>query len=924
MTDKYQTREERRRQLQSANNKKTKEKTSKDKKQKDKKKGAKQIFKRIFLVLISLGIVGIIAGGITFAVMVKDAPKLDESVLKDSISSTIYDINDKPIEKIGAVNRDYVQYDDIPDLVKNAVIATEDSRFFEHHGIDPIRLGGAVIANFTDGFGSEGASTITQQVVKNFFFNQPQKTLSRKAQEAWLAIQLERKYTKQEIFEMYVNKIFMSENMSGIKTASKVYFDKELDELTLPEAAMLAGMPQAPNAYNPFNNPDRAEKRRNIVLSLMNQHGYISEAEMKEAQATPLEDSIVAEKDRETSDLKYDPYIKQVIAEIEEKYPDVNVFTDGLEIHTTLDTKAQDYVDKVMYEGNVVEFPDEDFQAGITLLDTKTGGILALGGDRDPDVKLGFNYATENPRQPGSTIKPILDYGPAIEYLKWGTYETIEDKPTTYNDADKTPINNFDNKFLGSMSIREALARSRNIPALEAFRAAGAENAQEFANNLGIPLKHAYESYSIGGIGGEDKGITTLQLAGAYSAFGNEGVYNTPHAVRYFKLNDGTKINMEPESEVAMQDYTAFMITDMLKSVVNSSYGTGSSANVPGLPIAGKTGTTNYSDDEMQKYNIPAGASPDAWFAGYTTNYTMAIWTGYENRKNYLRSNTVSNDQRIAQLLFKNIMQYISQDVETDDFKMPDSVEKVSIEKGTYPARLASSYTPSSQILTEYAVKGNIVQKISEKYNKLDPAKNAKASYDKDNDQVNVSWSYGGTDAVKFDVSVSINGGASEQLTTTSDKSVKIAKPDPGSTYTFTITAKSSSMTSDSVSASVKIPAKVEEQPAEDENETVDDGSATDDENTGSEEETDNSNNGNGNNGNNGNGNSSNNSNNGNGNSSNNGNNGNNGNGNGNKSDEEADEPDENENEPDENEADETTQSDESNTDQSEQSTTTP
>ncbi len=909
MTDKYQTREERRRQLQSANTKKTKEKKPKDKKQKN-KKGAKQIFKRIFLVLISLGIVGIIAGGITFAVMVKDAPELDESVLKDSISSTIYDKDDNPIEKIGAVNRDYVQYEDIPDLVKNAVIATEDSRFFEHHGIDPIRLGGAVIANFTNGFGSEGASTITQQVVKNFFFNQPQKTLSRKAQEAWLAIQLERKYTKQEIFEMYVNKIFMSENMSGIKTAAKVYFDKELDELTLPEAATLAGMPQAPNAYNPFKNPDRAEQRRNIVLSLMNQHGYISEAEMKEAQATPLADSLVAEDNRETSDMKYDPYIKQVIAEIEEKYPDVNVYTDGLEIHTTLDTKAQDYVDQVMYEGNIVEFPDEEFQAGITLLDTKTGGILALGGDRDPDVKLGFNYATENPRQPGSTIKPILDYGPAIEYLKWGTYETIEDKPTTYNDAAKTPINNFDNKFLGSMSIREALARSRNIPALEAFRAAGADNAKEFANNLGIPLKNAYESYSIGGIGGEDKGITTLQLAGAYSAFGNEGVYNTPHAVRYFKLNDGTKINMEPESEVAMQDYTAFMITDMLKSVVNSAYGTGSTANIPGLPLAGKTGTTNYSSDEMQKYGIPAGASPDAWFAGYTTNYTMAVWTGYAERKNYLRSNTVSNDQRIAQLLFKNIMQYISQDVETADFKMPDSVEKVSIEKGTYPARLASSYTPSSQIMTEYAVKGNIVQKVSEKYNKLDPAKNAKASYDKDNDQVNVSWSYGDTSDVKFDVSVSINGGASEQLTTTSDTSIKIAKPDPDSTYSFTITAKSGDMTSDAVSASVKIPAKVEEQPAEEENETVDDGQTTDDENTG-EEETDNSNNENGNNGN-GNGN---------------GNNNNNGNGNGNNgnnSDEEADENEPDENEPDENEADESTQSDDSSADQSEQSATTP
>lgn len=192
--------------------------------------------------------------------------------------------------------------------------------------------------------------------MKNFFFNQPQKTLSRKAQEAWLALELERKYSKEEIFEMYVNKIFMSENMSGVKTAARVYFDKSLDELTLPEAALLAGMPQAPNAYNPFNNPERAEKRRNIVLSLMHQHGYISKAEMEKAQKTSVEDTLVAKEKRQSNDLPFDPFIKQVIAEIEKKYPDVNVFTDGLEIYTTMDQKAQEYVEKLMYEGEIVPF----------------------------------------------------------------------------------------------------------------------------------------------------------------------------------------------------------------------------------------------------------------------------------------------------------------------------------------------------------------------------------------------------------------------------------------------------------------------------------------------------------------------------------------------------------------------------------------
>lgn len=813
MTDKYQTREERRKQL---------ETSKKNAPKKAQKKSGKNLFKRVLLILLTIGIIGIIAGGVTFAIMVKDAPELNPETLKDPISSTIYDKNNKEIAKVGAVNRDYVNYEDIPDLVKDAFIATEDSRFFKHHGIDPIRLGGAVIANFRNGFGSEGASTITQQVVKNFFFNQPQKTLNRKAQEAWLALELERKYSKEEIFEMYVNKIFMSENMSGVKTAAKVYFDKNLDELTLPEAALLAGMPQAPNAYNPFNNPERAEKRRNIVLSLMHQHGYISKAEMEEAQKTSVEDSLVAKEDRQTNDLPYDPFIKQVIAEIEKKYPDVNVFTDGLEIYTTMDKEAQEYVEELMYEGEIVPFPDEQFQAGITLLDTKTGGILALGGDRDPDVKLGTNYATDMKRQPGSTAKPILDYGPAVEHLKWGTYQTIVDERTTYSNG--TPISNWDNSYKGSMTMRKALEMSRNIPALKAFQAVGAEKAKDFAVNLGIPLENAYESYAIGAFE-----ASTLEMAGAYSAFGNEGVYNTPHAVRSFKLKDGTKINMEPKSKVVMQDYTAFLITDMLKGVLTSSDGTGNLANVPGLPVAGKTGTTNYSQEERTKWGITDSRSvPDAWFAGYTTNFTMAVWTGYTERKNPL---TPGPNQKIAQQIFKAVMSHISEDVETADFKKPDSVETVKIEKGTFPARLASSYTPSSQIQTEYAVKGNILNEVSQKYNKPNTPTGVKATYNENSDEIDLSWDYGDKEGVKFDVSVSVDGGANEQLTVTSDTSLKIAKPTPGSTYTFTVKAIKNDQDSDPASGSISVPAKIEEQPPEDPNETIDDEDDQDDPN---------------------------------------------------------------------------------------------
>lgn len=398
MANNYRTREERRKFLEA------------EKKAKKEKSKAKTIFKRIVVICAALGIIGFIGGLGAFAYMVKDAPELDEALLKDPISSEIYDKDGKLIAEIGAEKRNYVEYDDIPELVRNAVLATEDVRFFEHHGIDFLRLGSAVIANFRDGFGAQGGSTITQQVVKNYFLN-PEKTITRKVQEAWLAYKLEQKYSKEQIFEMYVNKNWMGTGGHGIATAAKAYFNKELDELTLAEAATLAGIPQSPANYDPFTNPDKSEKRRNIVLSLMHQHGFITEKQMKEAQAEDLTASLVPEEERQKNDIPYDSFIGYAVKEIKEKYPSINPFSDGLKIYTTIDTAAQDYVDRLLNSNEIVKFPNDQIQAGITLLDTKTGAIRALGGGRNQKVTFGFNFATDAKRQPGSTFKPIFAYG---------------------------------------------------------------------------------------------------------------------------------------------------------------------------------------------------------------------------------------------------------------------------------------------------------------------------------------------------------------------------------------------------------------------------------------------------------------------------------------------------------------------------------
>jgi penicillin-binding protein 1A len=782
-----ESREERRKKLQQSKGK-----------QKAKKKPS-GIVKKIFLVLVALGIIGILAGVGTFAYLVKDTPKLDPKLLKDPISSKVLDKDGELIAEVGSVNREYVNYKDIPKLVEDAVLAVEDVRFYKHHGLDPIRLAGAVVANFREGFGSEGASTITQQVIKNSFLT-PEKTIKRKVQEVWMAYQLEQKYTKHQIFEMYVNKVFVSENSHGLATAAKIYYGKSLDELTLPEAAQLAGMPQSPNNYNPFDHPDLAEKRRNIVLMLMEQHGYITKEQMEEAKSVPVTATLVKEEERVRDEKPFDSFVDAVIDEVEEQ-GDFDIFSDGLTIHTTLDQSAQKHVNTILNTDEVINYPDAEFQAGIALIDTKTGEIRAIGGGRNQEVSRGFNYAIDTQRQPGSTIKPVLDYAPAIEYLNWGTYQTIDDKPIKYSTGQE--FGNWDDKYMGPISMRTALQYSRNTPAVQALQQVGLEKAKDFAVNLGIPLKEIYESYAIGGFGGKTVGVSPLQMAGAYSAFGNNGMYTKPYAVKKIELRDGTVLDTAPESKLVMKDSTAFMITDMLKSVLVSP-GTGTTARVPGLPIAGKTGTTNYTEADMKKWNITSSkVVPDAWFAGYTTNYTAAVWTGYSSIKTPIQAGA---DQKIAQLIFKNLMEYVSRDIKTPDFPIPDSVQKVRIEKGSKPPALASEFTPDSEVITEYAVKGHAPKTVSEKYNKIAAPSNPKAIFDAEKNVVTLTWDYNNPGNANVQFEITVTDGVAPKTSTVTERVVTLQNPTPGTTYSITITAIMDNKRSDPATTSVEIP----------------------------------------------------------------------------------------------------------------------
>ncbi|MDR7074932.1 transglycosylase domain-containing protein [Fictibacillus barbaricus] len=646
--------------------------------------------RRTALVTLLFFLSSITFGSAMIYAYVNGTPKLTKEALRDPQSSMIYDMNDKFVTYVtGKERREYAKINEIPELVQQAFISTEDTRFREHFGIDVKRIAGAALANVKDGFGAEGASTITQQVVKNSVLSSD-KTIKRKIQEAYLAVKLEQKYSKDEILEMYLNKIYFGSGAYGVATASKTYFNKPLSELKPEEAALLAGLPQRPSGYDPFLHPKQAEERRNTVLNLMYKNGAITKAEKDKAIKTPVTDSLVKD---QGSRLKYESFIQQVIKELKKKgIPEQAIYEGGLKIYTTLDQKAQAHTEKVLSTDEFVKYPSDKFKAGVALLDTKTGAIRAIGGNRTADkndVIGGYNYATDIQRQPGSTIKPILDYGPAIDGLKWPTYKQINDEKLDIGDWE---VNNWDDEFHGEISMREALVNSYNIPAIKTFMEVGSKDAVGFANKLGMNIENATPAYAIGGF---SRGPSPLQLAGAYTAFGNKGIYHEPTTLRKVTFSDGYEKKYETKPVAAMHDYTAYMITDMLKDVVKR--GTGTLAAIPGLEVAGKTGTTNMPEGA----NIDEKGSSDSWFAGYTTNYTAAVWTGYD--KTTSEQYLTPEDQKIAKYIFKSIVSEVSKDKKTAGFEQPKSVEEIYVNKDT---GYISKDKNSSNVTRELIIKG--------------------------------------------------------------------------------------------------------------------------------------------------------------------------------------------------------------------------
>ena len=706
--------------------KKKKKKTNHKKtgKKKEKRKLWKKLLS-LFLVCCALGVFAVFG----FCVYIMTTcGEFDPNKLASQDQTIIYDIQNKIIGKLGIEKRESINYDELPQVLVDAIIATEDSRYFEHNGVDGARFLKASLGQILGNDDAGGASTQTMQVVKNNLTSTEQ-TIIRKFKDIYLSVFfMEKKYTKQEILEFYVNDSLLGGNVYGVEEASKYYFGKSVSELSLPEAAIIAGLFQSPNGYNPYYYPEKTAKRRKTVLNLMVRHGYITKEEAEIANNVDVT-SLLAGKNEEAS---YQGYIDTVVAEVKEKTGNDPALV-SMEIYTTMNPDIQNGIDKVL-AGEGYTWKDDKVQAGITIVDVETGAISAIGTGRNRNGERVWNYATQSKRQPGSTAKPVFAYGPGFEYANFSTYQLFTDEPWSY--ADGSNIGNWDSNYKGLMTLREALSISRNIPALKAFqevqKEVGNKKIVNFVENLGIKLKDnvAYESYSIGGM---SDGVTTVQMAAAYAAFANGGYYTEPYTVKSIKYRENGKTEeFEQTKTKAMKDSTAYLVTNVLEYAANFGF-SGGTSRYQGT-VAAKTGTSNYTEDALKKYGLPASAVNDLWTVAYTPKHSIALWYGYDeiDSKYYSTAGTPKDNLMTA------IMKYIP--VTTEKFKQPSSVVSAQVESETWPAQKPSAYTPQALIKTEYFISGTEPTEESPRFKKLDNVKNLKVS--SNSNGIKITWDH--------------------------------------------------------------------------------------------------------------------------------------------------------------------------------------
>ena len=685
----------------------------------------RKIIKIILIIFLVLAILVMLAGCAFIYYIVKNAPDFNEELFKAKESTILYDSQGNEYAKLGLELRENIEYDDLSESFVDALIATEDSRFFQHNGFDLVRfMKAAVEQALGQGVGG-GGSTLTMQLSKNTLTSTEAtgwEGIVRKFTDIYISIfQIEKNYTKEQIIEYYANNHNLSGTIYGVQEASHHFFNKDAKDLTLPEAAVIAGMYQAPSAFNPFNYPQAATRRRNNVLYYMEKHGYITSEERKWANSIPIESLLT---DTSVATNEYQGYIDLVCKEVKDKYG-VDPYSTPMLVYTNMIRSNQDGINKIMDGKTSYKWKDEDMQAGIAAIDSTSGKIIAIGAGRNRSGAKSFSYATfdeKSQRQIGSTAKPLFDYGPGMEYNNWSTYTLFDDeKGYTYSNG--KVINNFDGKWEGIITLRRALAASRNVPALKAFQSVDNKKILNLVTSVGITPEISngtiHEAHAIGAFTGSNP----LAMAGAYQMFSNGGYYYEPYSVnKIIFRNDNKSIEYSSPKVKVISDSTAYMITDVLKGVLNSAAGAKAKAGLNKDIFVAKTGTTNVDSATIKKNHLPSLIVRDYWIVGYTHNVVIGIWIGYDklNNKHYLHYNQDGNRRftllnQAAKACFKH---------DGKDFTRPSSVVSSRVEKGSNPAKLPSANTPEDQIITELFKRGTEPTEVSTKYVPVDAPAN--------------------------------------------------------------------------------------------------------------------------------------------------------------------------------------------------------
>ena len=686
-----------------------------------------------FLVVIMFFALLCFIGGIGFCYyIVKSAPEFDAQRMFEKEATKVLTSSGELFATLGAEQREKVTYEELPQVLVDAIIATEDSRFFQHNGFDAPRFLKASISQVL-GRGGGGASTLTMQLSKLSFTSVDSegiKGIIRKFTDIYMSVfKIEKNFTKYEILEYYVNTPCMGGNIYGVQQASKYYFNKDVQDLNLVEAAQIAGMFQSPNGYNPYVNPNDANSRKNTVLYLMKRHGYITDTEYKAATSVEIKDFLDG---GVTSSNEYQGFIDTVVQEIIDKTGN-NPYDVPMTIYTTMDKSRQDVIND-FYKNH--KFKDEKVEVGVGVIDNNTGAIVAVGAGRNKKGALTLNMATfwgQTKRQPGSTIKPIIDYGPAIEYKNLSTYGPFIDDETPYGSG---TMRNFNHRYSGVMSMRDCLVKSMNTCALQAFKMTSNDEKMNFIKSIGIyppeDVTTLPESYSIGAF----NGVSPVQLAGAYAAFGSGGYYTEPYSfTKIVYTETGDEYVPDTTREKVMKPQTAYILSTVLQGV------TPSNVKVKGTQLATKTGTTSYDSDFVRKFGLNDSVIPDMWTVTFSTDYSVAIWYGYPEwlsaeavkNKHYLTNGPAITERKKIQAEINNKIHN-----QNKKFKNPGGIVTSEVEFETIPAQKPSSYTPSSLKKSYLFISGTEPSEVSNRFSKLnDPTS---YTYSLDGRTLNLSW----------------------------------------------------------------------------------------------------------------------------------------------------------------------------------------